>query len=53
MTTATTKDGTGKVICERDTNDIAITQDIPYTDFPLDEIKLYCINGVILLPSEN
>lgn len=43
---------TGKVICERDTNDIAITQDIEHTDFPLPSIKLYCINGVILLPSE-
>jgi len=42
----------GKVICERDTDDVAITQKIPYIDFPLAEIKLYCINGVILLPSE-
>jgi hypothetical protein len=31
---------------------LIITQKIPYTDFPLDEIKLYCIGGVILLPSE-
>ena len=29
-----------------------ITQEIPFTDFPLDEIKLYLIDGVILLPSE-
>jgi len=46
-------DREGRVICERDTDDIAISQDIPYTDFPLDSIKLYCTNGVILLPSEN
>jgi hypothetical protein len=31
---------------------LIITQKIPYTDFPLDEIKLYLIDGVILLPSE-
>ena len=46
------EDGAGVVICERDTGDIAIKQTIPYTDFPMDEIKLYCINGVILLTSE-
>jgi len=31
---------------------LIITQKIPYTDFPLDEIKLYLMNGVIFLPSE-
>jgi len=50
--TLTVKDGAGVVKCLRDTNDVAFTQDIPYTDFPLYEIKLYCINGVILLTSE-
>ena len=49
-------DGEAVVTCERDTNNVAFTQDIPYTDFPLDEIKLYvCNNGdymVVLLPSE-
>ena len=29
------------LICERDTGDIAIKQEIEYTDFPLPEIKLY------------
>lgn len=35
-------------------NDTAliITQDIPYTDFPLDKITLYLIDRIILLPSE-
>lgn len=28
------------------------TQEISYTDFPLDEITLYFIDNVILLPSE-
>lgn len=46
------KDNKGVVTCERDTDDVAIKQLIPYTDFPLSEIKLYCENGVISLPSE-
>jgi len=50
--TLTIKDGKAIVKCERDTDDIAITQKIPYTDFPLDSIKLYCIDGIILLTSE-
>lgn len=32
--------------------DLIIEQKIPYTDFPLDEINIYVINDVILLPSE-
>jgi hypothetical protein len=37
----------------RDTNEPEIVQqEIPYTDFPLDYIKLYHINGTLLLPSE-
>jgi hypothetical protein len=45
------------IICERDTGDVAITQKIPYTDFPLPEIKLYCSRAdenlfVVMLPSE-
>ena len=36
-------DGNGIKLC---------TQRIPYTDFPLPEIKLYRIDNVILLPSE-
>jgi hypothetical protein len=31
---------------------ILITQEIEYTDFPLVEIKLYCIDKICLLPSE-
>jgi len=29
-----------------------VRQEITYTDFPLDYIKLYLIDGVLLLPSE-
>jgi hypothetical protein len=51
--TLTTKNGKGKVICERDKDDPKpITQKIKYTDFSLQTIKLYCMNNVILLPSE-
>jgi hypothetical protein len=32
--------------------ELIISQDILYTDFPLEEVKLYLIDGVILLPSE-
>jgi len=31
---------------------LIITQDIPFTDFPLDDLKLYLMDGIILLPSE-
>lgn len=32
--------------------ELIITQEIHFTDFPLDEVKLYLMDGVILLPSE-
>ena len=38
--------------CERDSDDIAFTQEIPYTDFPLNEIKIWIENGVMCLPQE-
>ncbi|MEP1075173.1 hypothetical protein NDI52_07175 [Leptolyngbya sp. PL-A3] len=38
--------------CERDTDDIAVTQTIPFTDFPLKEIRLYLQRGILLLPAE-
>lgn len=47
------------VVCERDTNNVAIVQELPLTDFPFDalpEVKLYCqnngSNSVVCLPSE-
>jgi hypothetical protein len=42
---------TGVVRGLNDTTPI-IEQKIPFTDFPLHKLKLYLINGVILLPSE-
>ena len=32
--------------------ELIITQEIEYTDFPLEEIKLFLMDGVILLPNE-
>ena len=34
------------------TDEIIYQQEIPFSDFPLDQIKLYVLNGVCLLPSE-
>ena len=38
--------------CERDQGDIAVTQEIEFTDFPLPSITLYLQQGTLLLPSE-
>lgn len=40
------------VIRGHNDTELIITQDIPFTDFPLEEVKLYLMDGVILLPSE-
>ena len=40
------------LICERDQDDVAFSQKIEYSDFPLDEVQVWVQNGVILLPSE-
>ena len=45
------EDRTGVVHGYNDT-ELIITQEIPFTDFPLDEVKLFLMDGVILLPSE-
>lgn len=41
------------VFCREDTKKRpVVTQKVHYTDFPLNEIKLYCIDKTVLLPSE-
>ncbi|MGI9569275.1 MAG: DUF6876 family protein [Desulfobulbia bacterium] len=45
------KESSAVLTCERDLGDVVITQKFN-TIFPLDEVKLYVQNGVILLPSE-
>ena len=43
----------GVVTMREDTGEPELVrQEIEYTDFPLDEIKFYLIDGVLLLPSE-
>ena len=38
--------------CDDGNGNVVFTKRIEYTDFPLPEIKLYCTDGTILLPSE-
>jgi hypothetical protein len=38
--------------CDDGNGNVVFTKRIEYTDFPLREIKLYCTDGTILLPSE-
>ena len=47
-------DDNGAVLTmQEDTGEpIKVRQKIPYTDFPLDQISLYLIDGVLLLTSE-
>jgi hypothetical protein len=33
-------------------DDVVFKKRIDYTDFPLDEISLYCVRGTIMLPNE-
>jgi|ERR1035437_215799 hypothetical protein len=48
------KDLSWLLICREDSNlKPLISQVIEFSDFPLDYIKLYVIQGIALLPSEN
>ena len=47
------EDKTAVVEMKEDTNQpLMVKQKIEYTDFPMQEVKLYYIEGVLLLPSE-
>ena len=50
--TVNAQDKTAKLICEKDTDIVMVTQDIPYTDFPLPEVRLYLCAKVLMLTSE-
>ena len=41
-----------KMVCTDGNENILYTQNIPFTTFPLESIKLYYTDGTILLPSE-
>jgi len=45
-------DRTATVTCDDGNKKIVYTHNIAFTDFPLDEIKLYFMDNTILLPSE-
>ena len=45
-------DNSAQLVCERDRDDVVLSIDIPYTNFPLKEITLYCQEEVLMLPSE-
>ncbi|MEA5573466.1 DUF6876 family protein [Calothrix sp. UHCC 0171] len=46
------ENNSGILTCEWDTNQEVLRQEIEYTDFPLDRIKLYLAEEVLILPSE-
>ena len=47
------KDHTAIVNMIEDTDEpVIVFQEFDYTDFPLDEVEVLCIDGVILLKSE-
>ena len=60
----TVKDGTAVLKCERDADDVFLTQEIQFTDFPLQKIEIWLEPGetsmgdgpqlvmVAMLPSE-
>ncbi len=45
-------DSTALLTCDDGNNRIVYKQSIPFTDFPLTEVKLYFCNNVIMLTSE-
>jgi hypothetical protein len=48
----TVKNNKAKVLVTDGNDKILYTQNIEYTDFPLDEITLWRVHGTIMLPSE-
>ena len=46
-------DRTATLACGDGNEAVVYAQEIPFTDFPLDEVTLWFANGVIYLPSEH
>jgi len=46
-------DHTATLTCDDGNYNVVYTQQLEFTDFPLDEISLYFTNNVIYLPSEH
>jgi hypothetical protein len=47
------EDRTATLACEDGNDNVVFTKEIPFTDFPLDEIALWFSDDVIYLPSEH
>lgn len=47
------EDRSALVVCSRDSEGVAFTQEVEFTDFPLEYAKLYVEERVLLLPSEH
>ncbi len=45
-------DHTARLACDDGNGNVVYAKRIPFTDFPLSEVTLYCVNNTILLPSE-
>ena len=47
------EDDSAMVYCKEDSHlKPIVQQEIPYTDFPLKEYEMYCIDGIVLLKNE-
>lgn len=46
------KDGVGRLKATDGHDAVLVRQNIPYTDFPLPEIRFFLCDGVLMLPSE-
>lgn len=46
------KDNTAVLTCDDGDGNVLVTQEILYTDFPIEEIRFYLIDNVLMLPSE-
>lgn len=46
-------DESATLVCEADAGITVYERKITWTDFPLPEIKLWCANGILYLPSEH
>jgi len=40
------------LVCDDGNNNVVLRKEIPFTDFPLEHIKLYFTNNTLCLPSE-
>jgi len=46
------EDQSASIICEDGNKNFLASQEIPYTDFPINQITIWVIDGVAILPSE-